>query len=189
MAPSQLVSWPDQSANKATPVLPRRWPSPQASPEGPTSQHSPCHPGPMGLPGHAPLGAATRPRDQLDRAQLSVFADCVGWSCQHTVDTGWACTGASRFPCVRDGADAPQYPQPLPPILGDRGRRPSLPPQCLTQCGPHRVAPGPTELLSDGGRSPPHSSKEAAARAAPCPVLAEMPLVCGFGSWAKTNSR
>lgn len=34
----------------------------------------------------------------------------------------------------------------------------------------------------------PHSSTKAVARSAPCPVLAEMPLVCGLGSWAKTNT-
>lgn len=49
--------------------------------------------------------------------------------------------------------------------------------------------PMTTELLSDGGSLPPHSGEEAMASSAPCPVLAEMPLVCGFGSWAKSNTR
>lgn len=45
-----------------------------------------------------------------------------------------------------------------------------------------------TELVSDGGSSPPHSGEKAVARSAPCPILEEMPLVGGVHSWAKANT-
>lgn len=93
---------------------------------------------------------------------------------------------ASAFPCVGGWNRSPTAPLSLHLVLK------VVTTQLLgghMQCRPLRDGgPVPTELLSDGDRSPPHSSAEAVARSVLCPVLAEMSLVCGFGSWAKTNT-
>lgn len=138
----------------------------------------------MGLPGHVTLGAVTRLQAPPGQTQPRWSLGTVRQASPGTQrGTGLACTGGLEVP-VAGGME--QSPQRAPhPTVQDCD---TLFPGGHARKAWQARGPVLTELPSEWGRSPPHSSTKAVARSAPCPVLAEMPLVCGLGSWAKTNT-